>query len=237
MPTKTLPLHTNGHRVWPETSVDVYEPTYISGSFLTACLYACAWCGQYPETRIEPDGVYVDNGPCPVAENGITTVITLNVPSGRIIVDDDLRPVYDGFAFEDENTADYNSKLGQAQVIENFAKIGCAFGPVGNSCPGLYRTGPDTYVIANPAYDAEADEERLPNGWVRLASICTDVWAYSIADHQDWRDKGGNPDKETWADVVEIPAGVYQFTHHTGEVGFDRDSADDIVFAHIKKIG
>jgi hypothetical protein len=195
-------------------------------------LFECSYCGQYFAPRIADDAVYVDE-PCQHTD-GITTVITLKVPSGKIVVTDDLRPVY---SVERNDLASYNSALGQAQFIEAMAAIGCAYGPVGNTCPGLYRTGDDSYIIANPEYDYEDDEKpSLPESDC-LASICTDLWAYSIADYEDWKARGGDSDDLGWSDsIVEIPPGTYQFTHHSGERDFDRDAPGTIVFAHIKKI-
>lgn len=70
------------------------------------------------------------------------------------------------------------------------AAVGCAYGPVGNSCPGLYRTGPDSYTIASPRYDDD-DNPSLPE-CARLTGICTDLWAYSIAGLH-WKSQGSDP--------------------------------------------
>jgi hypothetical protein len=166
---------------------------------------------------------------------GITTVVTLRVPSGQVIVTDDLRPVYD---WDGDSVADYNTALGQHQAIEAMAAQGCAYGPVGNSCPGLYRTGPDRYVIASPGWDGDGDEEIIPEGWERLASVITDLWAYSVADYGDWVARGGDPAGLDWADtVVDVTPGTYRFTHHTGEASFDRDAPGTVIFADIEREG
>lgn len=165
-----------------------------------------------------------------------TSVITLAVPSGKIIVTDDLRPVYN---WSDEEAGDYNTALGQHNAIRIMAGQGCAYGPVGNSCPGLYRTGPGTYVIASPGWDPEKDDaEQVPEGWELLAAVITDLWAYSVADYGDWVARGGDAASIARFDtIVDIPAGAYEFTHHTGETGFDGYSAGTVIFAHIRKAG
>ncbi|MFJ6438829.1 hypothetical protein [Streptomyces sp. NPDC091416] len=194
-------------------------------------LFECSYCGQYFVPRIADDAVYVDT-PCQPA-SGITSIVTLEVPSGKIIVTDDLRPIY---AVARAELASYNSIVGQAQYIKAMAEIGCAYGPVGNTCPGLYRTGDDSYIIASPEYDYDDDEKpSLPESDC-IANICTDLWAYSIADYDDWKRRGGNPATLGWSDnVVEVPAGTYQFTHHTGERDFDRDAPGTVIYAHIEK--
>jgi hypothetical protein len=145
--------------------------------------------------------------------------------------------------------ASYNSALGQAQAVEAMAAVGCAYGPVGNSCPGFYKTGEGTYVIANSGYsytgpeDGWGDDEDytdIPVPGELLASVCTDLWAYSVADYDDYVSLGGIPqtvaNPNTYRTFVNVPAGVYKFTHHTGERGFDRDSSAVTYYAHIERI-
>lgn len=93
------------------------------------------------------------------------------------------------------------------------------------------------YVIANLGCD-EDETEVLPEGWVHLAGIITDLWAYSIADFEGWKSNGGDPASLGWSgNVIDLPAGVYEFTHHTGERAFDRDSPGTVIFAHVKYVG
>jgi hypothetical protein len=254
---KTVPLHANGHWITRDRvgTVDLLmieiggeEVYYLDRAGMS---YSCALCGKFIETRQTKDAVYVDDA-CPAAE-GLTTVIRLEVPSGKIVVDDDLRPLFDGF--DHDGFASYNSVLGQAQVVEAFAKQGCAFGPVGNSCPSLWKTGEDTYVIARMPYNDDEDAEDfdepkpIPEGAQKLASICTDLWAYSIADYDNWLARGGvlvpkhdkatgetRMEPESWTTtIVEIPAGTYEFTFHGGELGFD-DDKDYVVWTDIRKV-
>lgn len=165
--------------------------------------------------------------------NGITTVITLAVPSGKLVVADDLRPVYDWLHDEVD---DYNSPRGQAQATEAMARRGCAYGWVGNSCPGLYQTGKGTYVIASPSYSFDLGDEVLPANWKLLASIITDLWAYSIADLADFELKSGNLKSLSWSVTsVDVNPGTYEFTHHTGEKNFNHD-ADTVIFADIRRV-
>jgi hypothetical protein len=247
MPIKTMPLHSNGHQVTydGQAEVEVFSFTPIPGvdpNLMTSVqhTFGCCWCGERPQMRVEDDAVYIDT-PCLIPD-GITTVTYLEVPSGKIIVGDDLRSVYE--VDDRDELADFNSALGQAQYVEVMAQKGCAYGPVGNSCPGLWKTGEDTYVIANMRYDdeegseTEGEEIPTPPDAVKLAGIITDLWAYSVADYEDWLSKGGEPIEEMgWSyTVVEVPAGRYEFTLHAGEKGFDRDSEGIVIFADVKKV-
>lgn len=236
MTVKTLPLKPNGHELahndGNEVTVFLDALAHGLGPWVSGAMSYCATCGEAPEYRVTEEAVHVVT-PC-AYPNGITTVITLAVPSGKIIINDDLRDVY---AARGDGFASYNTSRGQAQVIEAMAAIGCAYGPVGNSCPGLYQLlGEGRYVIASPAYDD--DDEPIGDLATAkdLASICTNLWAYSIADYEDWKAKGGDPEMLKFADTVDVPPGVYQFTHHTGENGFDHYAAGEVIFAHIERI-
>ncbi|MFI0742827.1 hypothetical protein ACH4PU_32800 [Streptomyces sp. NPDC021100] len=227
-----MSLNANGHDLLPRSADDVVVFAEPGEAPLVAGVHwSCAACDQRPTYVIRDGAVHVQD-PCPYPM-GITTEITLDVPSGKLIVSDDLRDVYD---VDFDAGASYNTALGQAQVVEAMAALGCAFGPVGNSCPGLYREGENSYVIASPVLD-ENDVPSLPEK-DRLAHIVTDVWAYSIADFEDWKSKGGASGTRLLGDytVVDVAPGTYKFTLHSGERGFDRYAADTVVFAHIERV-
>lgn len=229
MSIRKLLLKANGHLLSRNEMVDVVELGDMD-PFLTGAVYwACAICDVRPKLRVTDDAVEVLD-PCP-HPNGITTTVTLNVPSGQIILTDNLRPTYD---CDRDGFASYNSTLGQSQVVHAMASVGCAFGPVLDTSPGLYRTGTDSYVIAGVNHDV-VDHPVLRED-ARLASICTDLWAYSIADVDHWKARGGDPATLGWkGTIVDIPPGVYEFTHHAGERGFDHH-ADVAIFAKIERI-
>ncbi|SEM77716.1 hypothetical protein [Streptacidiphilus jiangxiensis] len=226
-----LPLHSNGHLGLAGEGSLVTVLRAGGEERIMGVRHSCAVCGESPQLEVTADAVEVTNA-C-LYPDGITTETTLNVPSGKIVITDDLRGVY---GWDLETIGDYNTAAGQDRAIRSLAAAGCAFGPVGNSCPGLYRTGPDTYVIATPGYDEDEGDEQLA-GAERIAGIVTDLWAYSIADVDDFTARGGSVADLGWtADVVDITPGTYQVIHHTGEAGFDHDAPGALVFAHIQRI-
>lgn len=248
MPIKTLKFDANGHCVSDKNTVDILFsdpvtaedakawrlPKGLLGPMVVSQIpVTCGHCDVYWKMGFTEDTARITE-PC-AYPNGITTVITLAVPSGKIIVTDDLRDVYDGF--DHDGFASYNTSRGQAQVIEAMAALGCAYGPVGNSCPSLYRLLDGTYVIGNPEYDDDDEPTGDLATAETLADICTDLWAYSIADYEDWKSRGGDEEiLRNKGAIVEVPPGVYQFTHHTGENGFEHYAAGEVIFAHIERI-
>jgi hypothetical protein len=84
-------------------------------------------------------------------------------------------------------------------------------------------------------YDSENDEEILPDDTFKsVASVCTDLWWYSIVDLAEF--KKNNPDVDT-SDftIVKIPAGKWELSHKYGisEVGYH----ENLPYATLKKIG
>ncbi|MEV4078721.1 hypothetical protein AB0J43_00315 [Nonomuraea fuscirosea] len=230
MSTHRLPLEANGHLISRESELEVLRLDITGELVVFDGQHRCAFCDRWPTFDISEAVVAVQD-PCPYPD-GITTTITFNVPSGKLLVTDDLRPIYD---WNDKKFASYNSAIGKAQAIKAMAAIGCAFGPASDRGINLYRTTPDTYIIATPSYDDD-DNPSIPEN-TRLASICTDLWAYSMVDYQAWKTRGGDPEKLDWSDtVVDIPPGTYQVVHHSGERDFEWDVAETVIWAHMERI-
>jgi hypothetical protein len=238
---------------------------WMNPAFIYDGAFNCSLCDAYPSFSVAVDDAgepmtLVAKTACALTE-GLPMVVELAVPSGKMIVTDDLRPVFDF------DLLNYNSLAGQAEAQQIMAVQGCAYGPVGNSSPSLIKTGDGTYVIAS--FDDELGPE--DEGYVageQLADICTDLWAYSIADLDhfvgtarekfaaasdkervkllqrdlfSWAVQPGDPreriDQLGWTvTIVDVAPGVYRFTHHTGEAGFDRD-AWPVVYAHVDVVG
>ena len=149
------------------------------------------------------------------------TTFELNVPSGKLVIANDLRslfPVLQDFSV--------NGVVGSLATTQEYAGQGMAHGFVGNSCPRVFRMGDgkaDTYVVASLA---------LPEHWTgkkyvtlkrksrwrgkQIASVCTDLWWYSMADLDECNYRAaklGLTLEEFNIDIVDIKPGVYKFIH------------------------
>jgi hypothetical protein len=247
MTLEKLPLNAKGHLFHRDNPSEAEVLRHDERCDIVIVLnpeFDCSLCGSHPSFDVHADRVDAKTE-CPYPE-GIITRTTLSVPSGKIIVTDDLRPIYDSGnewanprgVLKEPPLASYNSILGQSQMIHEMAAMGCAYGPVLNTSPALYRTGPDdTYILGNFYSTDEEDyatDRYTPEGYVELAHICTGIWAYSIADFEDWRSRGGVMDDQQARNmtVVDVRPGVYQFIYHGGERGFDYH-ATNVTFAEI----
>lgn len=232
--------------------------------------FDCSLCDACPGYDIveRPDGVEHPSGSghryglrakteCTLP-NGTEIVFSLDVPSGRIIVKDDLRPVFNVPLRHEIDVPGYNSAAGQALHCAEQAAIGVAYGPVLRD-PSLVRIDPDRYAMVFCDDEAEPGEDGHFDGEI-LATVCTDLWAYSIADFDHWLTEAkayvaANPDVEDragllnwvreganradlpWSvSIVDVTPGTYRFTHHTARADFDQDDSWPLVAADIERI-
>lgn len=185
----------------------------------------CSYCGAPMGLCFNGENLVWDGEECP-HRDGLITEFELNVPSGRIVVDDDLRqwfPVDEDF--------DVNTQLGRHLTSLAAAQVGLAHGFVGNSCPRIFQKE-SKFVIGN--YEDVLWDEGLGDyvdnpeecGWGEVvATICTDLWWYSIADFDDFVRRMAHYTPKISLDdilnhptiqVVDVKPGVYKFRQEQG---------------------
>lgn len=164
----------------------------------------CSECGEY--VKFATNGVTLRvSAPCQCPPEG-PIEFELNVPSGEMVYADDLREFFN--ILGDYNI---NCRLGLTKQSTAMAKIGCAHGFVGNSCPGVYRVDDNTFAIANVDEDDDSGEPINPPG-EQVGSICTDLWWYSFVDADEYERRGGKKDDSV--DRLKVRPGVYKFSHN-----------------------
>lgn len=181
-------------------------------------------CSNCKNRAFETNGTTVrPTKPCQYPD-GIVTEFTLNVPSGKMVIANDLR-----YLCRIGDNSDINSTYGTHRAILNYAKSGlaCGFG-VGNTCPTVAKHKGGRFTIGRR------------QGGRRVTGICTDLWAYSIMDYEEALRRVAyyefdleSTRKSLDSEVVKVPAGLYRFRHYHGQ---DRD-ASKILFAEFERIG
>jgi hypothetical protein len=138
--------------------------------------------------------------------------VEMNVPSGKIIIENDIRNYWP----EAEDDFDVNETLGLKLTTETYGRHGMFHGFVGNSCPGVYRDG-DLFHIGNQGQDDDYDKVVGPIPGEYVGGVITDLWWYCVADLDDYLARGGTIEKN-WAGpvIVDVTPGRYVLKHHYG---------------------
>lgn len=209
----------------------------------------CHLCGA-DDFVVETNGkeVRLAGDECPHPDGFPVTEWEMNVPSGKLVVANDLRslfPLPEG----DDDIESINTTLGCHQTTLAYAAVGMAHASVGNSCPSVYRIPQKAgggYAVATGG---------VGRGAKRLAGICTDLWWYSMCDYDEFvrrcekfsnlivkkKRKGSktpaeDPVKvalEHWScEVVTMKPGVYRFYH---DYNVDRNDYR-VVYARFERV-
>lgn len=191
----------------------------------------CPCCGE--QLSLETDGKIIRPTTDCDYPDGMVYEWELNVPSGKIVAANDL-----GELFSIEGDFNVNTDMGCRQTTLAMAEIGCAYAFVGNSCPGIYRVkGRNKFVVASGAPDLPDGEPIYYDG-DRVASICTDLWWYSLADYDEFIRRGGEIDDQHVGlgghDVIDVKPGVYRFQHFFHKI--KSEPAKDDPYRNLREI-
>lgn len=174
----------------------------------------CNVCGEYITLVCDGESLhgrelrgrsFQEMTPCAYPD-GILSEFELKVPSGKIVVFDDLRPFFPGLKKPYSQGTSVQHQLGRSRKTALYAEHGLAHGFVSNTSPRVFRKG-DRFVLARWYEDDSPWGEKV-------ASITTDLWWYSIADAEDIRRRDEEhhpPDAYKNWDTVEVKPGVYKF--------------------------
>lgn len=190
----------------------------------------CRYCGE--AITWVCDGLSVFSNTSCAHPDGVECALELNVPSGRIIWANDLRPhgfdlIGDGY--------DINTSFGCVQRSKAFEKIGCVTGFVGNTCPSIYLRTPqkdqvgERFLVAN-SYSENYHAKKHPKLGKVVGSIITDLWWFCAVDGGEFsRRSSGDVDTLT----TKVRPGVYQFNHLVHRRGWS-DEDSPVIYTEVK---
>ncbi len=201
-------------------AMDRWAPVNAGGIRMT--LRTCPFCGEEDFT-LETNGpvLRLAGDPCKFADGLPPTEWELNVPSGKLVIANDLREL---FPLPEDEDFDINTPLGCRQTALAYAANGLSHAYVGNTCPGVYSCGKNTFKIVNPPSNEKWNGEEYVKvtpkpkfKGKRIAGICTDLWWYSICDYEEFRRRCRRFKHKVGdfnTDVVNVKPGVYRFRHN-----------------------
>lgn len=219
--------------------LDHWVPVDAAG--LRLSLSNCHYCGEN-NFGLETNGqvLRIEGASCEFSKGMPPSEFELNVPSGKLVVANDLRELFPLL----EDDFNVNTLWGCRQTTLAYAAIGMAHAIVGNSCPGVFQCEDGTFKIANPP----PDEHWNGKAWVevrpkplfdgkKVASITTDLWWYSLCDYDDFKRRCRyfkHKVKDFHIKVVKVVPGVYRFQHDDEARG--HRGRDECVFARFKRV-
>jgi len=188
----------------------------------------CSYCGA-KRFHVETNGLALrlTGEPCALPNGFEPNEWELNVPSGKILVANDLRrwfPLPEG----DGDIQSVNTVIGCRQTAQAYAAVGMSHAFVGNTCPGVFKLADGSFKIANEPYDDADEKTRSAFEGERVAGICTDLWWYSLCDSDEFDrrlKKFGGTRKDKSIETIDVKPGVYRFRHHD-DSSRDRDTAE-----------
>lgn len=189
-----------------ESALDEKRPSkvWVRVMGMYSATARCSSCAS-GRFREETDGqtLRLVGPPCPYPKGLGSTEWELNVPSGRIVVANDLREFFP-LTYGDDHIPSSNTDMGCHITTLEHAKDGLSHAYVGNSCPGVYKVGDGSFKIGR----GKAKD--------MVASICTTLWWYSMCDAEEFERRslrfGGSLESAS-AEVIDVKPGVYRFTH------------------------
>lgn len=192
-----------------------------------SCSMDCYNCAEDVEFLVNKKTRHVTiTSKCPLPDGVPEYTVSLDVPSGKLVFANDFRQFYDA-----NIQYDINRTIGCKRTTEAYAALGMFHTFVGNTCPGIYQKD-DTIFVGTAKVDFDEDGgddiknyEKFENEakkrteaefGKRQGAICTDLWWFSAADHDDLKEKAGKDFTKYVRDhhstVVTVTPGHYRLT-------------------------
>lgn len=182
----------------------------------------------YPSYYSQPDPFYGQ------------TVVEITVPSGALIVSDDLRrtPTFD---IDPQQSINYGAGCdAYSKLLAERANV--AYASVGNTCPRVTVNSDGLIRVVSLDWTQETGPI-FEDSEVAVGTICTTVWAAMATDYQHWLDNGGQPIDEANAEfkfdtyfLVDVVPGKYRWTVFSHSDSFDSDEPGRIVYGQLELI-
>lgn len=143
----------------------------------------CSICNESVAYVLDGD-VLTAQSECPYPNGYPAFTVSLEVPSGKIIIDNDLRSL----TALDYRNYDVNAMSEKSRLTKNYAvQEAMVHIFVGNSCPSIYRKPDGSLTIENPPVDDDC--EWLEVDGEKLGQVITDLWWFSAMDFDDFKQR------------------------------------------------
>lgn len=224
-----------------ETNTPMEKWVPVNARMLRLIMHGCPCCNQQIE-GVETNGqsFRLAADPCPYPNGLPATEWELNVPSGYMIVANDLR---EHFPLPHGEDYDINKRIGLHLTTLAYAKQGLSHAFVGNTCPSVFKCADNTFKIGKKPHGQAWDGKK----WVKVkttkwegrkvAGICTDLWWYSICDAEEYQrrmSRFGDSDRDI--EKIKVKPGVYRFTHSNQPPSEQEEAEQGVAYSRFEWI-
>lgn len=174
----------------------------------------CPNCGTSLQFYFDGKVITTGETVCPFPDGVPAYSMEFDCPSGKMVFGNDFRPLYRGEKTEADHDFDINTEFGLMQEFLFWASLGMAHGFVSNTCPKIWQHSETKVGLWTLGIEDEDESPTMPEEGVAVGQIITNLWWYSVADHDDYLARGGEirPNREH---VVVVEPGRYRVTHKT----------------------
>lgn len=217
--------------------INKFEPNYLEVIDMTDCDY----CGKHIaiiydfERKIfRPSDHFIHQaGECASLTKKSKSVYAfqLKVPSKKLVFINDIRQVFE-VEREDHLEVSIGTQLGRKRECEEYVKHGMAYFTMLNNSPNIYQNKTKNEIIIDPEnvklkWDENTYNIKKADDYYDRGSICTDLWAVCMADHDDFMkrcaEKNIDPSRLRLV-IVDIPSDTikvkYNFDTFLIQIGY-----------------
>jgi hypothetical protein len=196
---------------------------------------SCRTCGErisFKTLNSEETSTSVTE--CPYKEGFPPIEAMLEIPSGEILLFNDLREFYD----REAGIIDINNTLGIKRYTEHYAKQGLIMHFIGNTCASVVQVNDERIEIGYFGCEKEEDCDFVEKN--EIGSICTDLWWYCAVNKDTFEKRVGKTVEQiedeyhatgAWPDILraKVTPGTYRTV---GQYHIDEDR----LFSYIEKV-
>lgn len=179
-------------------------------------LHRCFMCnGKLNIIPTDDPNVYTFDSQCTKPEPLGLQKVRLNIPSGRMVIGDDLRYIYDHL----DPCLEMGNFPAHIDRVNYWAERCMLVLSCGNSCPCMYRKTTDPNHITIVGYGKKPKTKYI-------GSVCTDSWDFCAMDYERFHGFiTANKMPDHSQNVIAVKAGWWEITYDPMHTCGDFDSA------------
>lgn len=219
---KTLNLHLPENKKIPYISENAAGPE-IYDSVIDICWRPNVFIKNLSDKEIKKYNDFYDSFCILKPKYKKPLKLFLKIPSGKIVIANDLRDIFD--IKKNEDDFNVNQIYGKFKCSKFWAKKGMFHCFVGNSCPNVYKNLNNKELIIGDVDQKELNQinkrnvpKKLKNfpiaNYRKISNITTGLWWYSIMDYGLYCKLIKENPTRVDIEIFDIEPGIYKCLHY-----------------------